>query len=71
MRSGNNLGRKELIKEYLYDTKMMSHNIRLYLECMQLLNEGTITLPLPERKMVVQIKRGEWKLEEVLKSQMS
>ncbi len=67
MRSGNNLGRKELIKEHLFDTKMMSHNIRLYLECMQLLNEGTITLPLPERKMVVQIKRGEWKLEEVLK----
>lgn len=47
--------------------KLMSHNIRLYLECIQLLNEGQITLPLPERKMVVQIKRGEWKLEDILK----
>jgi predicted nucleotidyltransferase len=66
-KSGNNTGRIDLIEKYHYDTKLMSHNIRLYLECMQLLNEGTITLPLPERKMVVQIKRGEWKLEEVLK----
>lgn len=66
-KSGNNTGRTDMIKEYGYDCKLMSHNIRLYLECMQLLNEETVTLPLPERKMILQIKRGEWKLEDVIK----
>lgn len=62
--SGNNTGRQDLIQEYGYDVKLASHNIRLYLECIQLLKEQQITFPLPERQVVLQIKTGEWAGEE-------
>lgn len=64
LKSGNNMGRKDLVEKYAYDVKLASHNIRLYLECIQLLKEGRITFPLPEREMVVQIKTGLWAGEE-------
>lgn len=60
LRSGNNTGRTDLIEKYGFDCKLASHNIRLYLECIQLLKEQQITFPLPERNVVIQIKTGEW-----------
>lgn len=67
LKSGNNTGRTDLIEQYGYDVKLASHNIRLYLECIQLLKEEQITFPLPERNVVIQIKTGEWAGEEGFK----
>ena len=67
VKSGNNTGRKDLIEKFGYDCKMASHNIRLYCECRQLLKEGQITMPLPDRQMVLQVKRGEWTKEDFIK----
>jgi predicted nucleotidyltransferase len=67
LKSGNNTGRTDLIEKYGYDVKLASHNIRLYLECIQLLKEGQITFPLPERSVVLQIKTGEWAGDEGFK----
>jgi len=64
LKSGNNTGRKELQDEFGYDVKLAHHNIRLYLECIQLLKEGRITFPLNENKMLLDIKRGLWSKEE-------
>lgn len=64
LKSGRNTGRTDLIKKYGYDSKLASHNIRLYLECIQLLKEGKIAFPLPEREMLIQVKTGLWGGEE-------
>jgi predicted nucleotidyltransferase len=64
LKSGNNTGRTDLIEKYGFDVKLASHNIRLYLECIQLLKEEQITFPLPERQLVLQIKTGQWSGEE-------
>jgi predicted nucleotidyltransferase len=67
LKAGNNTGRTDLIEKYGYDVKLASHNIRLYLECIQLLKEEQITFPLPERDVVIQIKTGEWAGDDGLK----
>lgn len=64
LKSGNNTGRKELQEQFGYDVKLAHHNIRLYLECIQLLKEGRITFPLSESKMLLDIKRGLWSKED-------
>jgi len=64
LKSGNNTGRTDLIDKYGYDVKLASHNLRLYLECIQLLKEGRIEFPLPERELLVQVKTGLWSGEE-------
>lgn len=60
LKSGNNTGRKELQEKFGYDVKLAHHNIRLYLECIQLLKEGRIEFPLKENKMLLDIKLGLW-----------
>ena len=67
LKSGNNTGRTDLIEKFGYDVKLASHNIRLYLECIQLLKEGRITFPIPERQLVLQIKTGDWAGDEGFK----
>lgn len=58
IKSGNNTGRKDLIELYQYDVKMAAHTFRLYYECIQLLKEGQITMPLPDKKEILFIKKG-------------
>ena len=58
IKSGNNTGRKDLIALYQYDCKMAAHTFRLYYECIQLLKEQIITMPLPDRKEILFIKKG-------------
>ncbi len=67
LKSGNNTGRKELQEEFGYDVKLAHHNIRLYLECIQLLKEGKITFPLREARMLMEIKTGLWSKEDFFK----
>jgi hypothetical protein len=42
------------------------HCLRLYLECIELMQFGTITLPRPEREFLVEARSGEWTLERFL-----
>jgi predicted nucleotidyltransferase len=58
IKSGNSTGRKDLIDLYQYDPKMCSHTFRLYYECIQLLKENQITLPLNEKREILHIKQG-------------
>lgn len=49
-----------------YDTKAAMHCLRLYLECIELMRLGTITLPRPEREFLIEARAGEWTLERFL-----
>ena len=50
-----------------YDTKAAMHCLRLYLECIELMRFGTITLPRPERDYLIAARSGEWTLEKFLR----
>jgi len=67
LKSGNNNGRIDLIEKYGYDTKMASHNIRLYIECIQLLKEHAITFPLKENNLLIDIKQGKMSYDDFIK----
>ena len=51
---------------YGYDTKAAMHCLRLYLECIELMRAGTITLPRPEREYLIEVRSGQWTLEKFL-----
>jgi hypothetical protein len=42
------------------------HCLRLYFECIELMQEGQITLPRPERAFLVEIREGAFSLEEFI-----
>lgn len=67
LKSGNNTGRKELQEKYGYDIKLASHNLRLLMECLEILMEGKVTFPLAENKFLLDVKRGKLTLEEFVK----
>jgi hypothetical protein len=50
-----------------YDTKAAMHCLRLYLECIELMRFGTITLPRPERDFLIEARSGVWPLERFLR----
>jgi uncharacterized protein len=50
-----------------YDTKAAMHCLRLYLECIELMKFGTITLPRPERDYLIEARSGVWTLERFLR----
>jgi hypothetical protein len=49
-----------------YDTKAAMHCLRLYLECIELMRFGTITLPRPECQYLIEARSGEWTLDKFL-----
>ena len=49
-----------------YDTKASMHCLRLYLECIELMKFGIITLPRPERDFLIEARSGAWTLERFL-----
>lgn len=57
--------RKELIERFGYDVKNASHLIRLLKMGMETLVTGEMTVKRPDSAMLLEIKRGEWKLEKV------
>ncbi|MEO6815619.1 MAG: nucleotidyltransferase domain-containing protein [Edaphobacter sp.] len=59
--------RPEYESVFGYDTKAAMHCLRLYLECIELMRFGTITLPRPEREFLIAARSGEWTLEKLLK----
>jgi hypothetical protein len=58
--------RKELIIKHGYDTKFGSHLIRLLVECIELLETGTLQFPLRDSSLIVAIKSGDYELADLL-----
>jgi hypothetical protein len=58
--------RPEYESAFGYDTKAAMHCLRLYLECIELMRFGTITLPRPEQKFLIEARSGSWTLEKFL-----
>ena len=58
--------RPELEKKYGYDVKAAMHTLRLLYECKEILQAGTITLPRPERDLLIRVRTGKYNLERVL-----
>lgn len=64
--SGKKGQRPEYIGKYGYDTKAAMHGLRLLFECLELMTHKRITLPRPEKDLLIEVRSGEWTLERVL-----
>lgn len=64
--SGKKGQRPEYIGRYGYDTKAAMHGLRLLYECLELMQHGTITLPRPEKDLLIEVRSGRWELKQVL-----
>jgi predicted nucleotidyltransferase len=58
--------RPEYVCAYGYDTKAAMHGLRLLYECIELMKHGRITLPRPEKKLLIEVRSGKWLLKQVL-----
>jgi len=58
--------RPEIEKKYGYDVKAAMHTLRLLHECKELVSEGSITLPRPERDLLIRVRTGKYSMEKVL-----
>lgn len=57
--------RPELINNFGYDVKAGMHAVRLLNECIELMNTGHITLPRPEKDLLITIRTGQWSLDKL------
>ncbi|MEV7008542.1 nucleotidyltransferase domain-containing protein [Streptosporangium sp. NPDC051022] len=66
--NGKRTNRPELIAQHGFDTKFAGHMIRLGVQGVELLEHGTITLPMPEpwRSLIIDIRKGGHTKEEAL-----
>ena len=64
--SGKKGQRPEYIGKFGYDTKAAMHGLRLLYECLELMAHRRITLPRPEKDLLIEVRSGEWPLERVL-----
>lgn len=60
-----NVNRVDLETEFGYDTKYAMHVVRLFCEARELMETGTITLPRPEKELLIDIRLGKYKLFEI------
>jgi predicted nucleotidyltransferase len=58
--------RPELEIKHGYDIKAAMHVFRLLYECQELLSEGRITLPRPERDFLIRVRTGKYSLDKVI-----
>ncbi len=65
--SGKKGQRPEYIGKYGYDTKAAMHGLRLLYECMELMTHRRITLPRPEKDLLIEVRSGTWTFEKVLR----
>jgi predicted nucleotidyltransferase len=65
--SGKKGQRPEYIGKYGYDTKAAMHGLRLLYECLELMQYGRITLPRPEKELLIEVRSGVWTFERVLR----
>src|SRR5215510_5713269 len=64
--SGKKGQRPEYICAFGYDTKAAMHGLRLLYECLELMQHGRITLPRPEKELLIRVRSGKWTFERVL-----
>jgi uncharacterized protein len=64
MGKGAKGSRPEYECRYGYDSKAAMHCLRLYFECIELMRDGRITLPRPERDFLVGVRSGALTLEQ-------
>lgn len=64
--SGKKGQRPEYIGKFGYDTKAAMHGLRLLYECLELMQHGRITLPRPEKDLLIEVRSGSWTFERVL-----
>jgi hypothetical protein len=64
--SGKKGQRPEYIGKFGYDTKAAMHGLRLLYECLELMAHKCITLPRPEKDLLIEVRSGEWTLDRVL-----
>lgn len=55
--------RKELVERFGYDTKNLSHCIRLMRMCIEFLGDGELRVFREDAKELIAIKKGAWSLE--------
>jgi len=58
--------RPEIEQKFGYDVKAAMHTLRLLYECKELMLEGKITLPRPERDFLIRVRTGKYSIEKVL-----
>ena len=58
--------RPEIEAKFGYDVKAAMHTLRLLYECKELLFEGTITLPRPERDFLIRVRTGKYSMDKVV-----
>jgi predicted nucleotidyltransferase len=58
--------RPELEEKYGYDVKAGMHALRLLYECQELITTGKITLPRPERDLLIRVRTGKYSMDKVL-----
>ena len=58
--------RPELEERFGYDVKAAMHTLRLLYECLELLRERKITLPRPEKDLLIRVRTGEFSMDKVL-----
>jgi len=58
--------RPEIEAKYGYDVKAGMHTLRLLYECKELLSEGTIILPRPERDFLIRVRTGKYSMDKVV-----
>lgn len=58
--------RPEFEETYGYDVKSGMHVLRLLYECRELVLTGKITLPRPERDLLIRVRTGKYSMDRVL-----
>ena len=56
----------EFEEKYGYDVKAAMHTLGLLHECKELVSEGHISLPRPERDFLIRVRTGTYSVDKVL-----
>lgn len=62
----NKTGRVNLIEKFGYDTKFISHSLRIYRMAIEVLETGNLEVYRPDREFLLDVKNGKYKLEELV-----
>lgn len=57
--------RPDLIERYGFDVKFAMHYVRLLGECRELLREHKVTLPRPEKELLIDVRSGKYTQDQV------
>jgi uncharacterized protein len=58
--------RPEIERQFGYDVKAAMHALRLLYECLELVSTGNITMPRPERELLIRVRTGKYPMDKVI-----